>query len=419
MLDHIKSIRSWHYLLMLLAIAGLAMSVDLANSNQSRKALLTYLSLEEQQAAFTGLRIYQDSIDAAVAWHCGSDTLCYGREWVQGFMEELYRYDLNFALDEDVDLEQNKLLKTMLPPNNWTSDQGYTNEHLLRYAERMQNIFMMGSPVVQDLADSLFKRLQDRDPRFKELDPFMLSKHMYKSIGGPEGASRLIKPGLQVFPDSFLVREAKPNDELFTYLHDTIRVKDVSGDHVTLASVLNGLRKLHIWKDIKDKCYAEGAALVRDRIEQDAINLPIVGLAIRKRSAILLLMAGCVLIGLLMRLNLLGANRLFITPLQVPDLDAAYTSAYIGTNATRLAVAINYALLLVMPVVGFTLLTVFSMSVTPAWQLFGMVALTLAYIGVTVTNVRLMKDLADRAERQWRASIVSFGERKNQPETQD
>jgi hypothetical protein len=415
MLDHIKSIRSWHYLLLLLAIAGLAMSVDLANSNQTRKALLTYLSLEEQQGAFTGLRIYQDSIDAAVAKHCGSDTACYGRRWVQGFMEELYRSDLNMALDEDIDMQQNKLLKTRLPPKNWISDQGYTNEHLLLYAERMQNIFALGSPVVQDLADSLFKRLQDRDPRFKEMDPFMLTKHQFKSIGDV----RLFKPGLQIFPDSFLVRIAKSNDELFTYLHDTIRVMDVSGDHVSLASVLNGLRKLHIWKDIKDRCYAEGAALVRERIELDAINLPIVGLAIRKRSAILLLMAGCVLIGLLMRLNLHGANRLFTTPLQVPDLDTAYTSAYIGTNATPLTVAINYALLLVMPVVGFVLLTVYSMSVTPAWQLFGMVALTLTYFVVAIANVRLMKDLADRAERHWRAAMESFGVQKNQPQTQD
>ena len=417
MLDHIKSIRSWHYLLMLLAIAGLAMSVDLANSNQSRQALLTYLSLEEQQDDFAGLRIYQDSIDAAVAKHCGSDTTCYGRKWVQSFMEELYRYDLNLGLEEEEDLERNKLLKTAVPPKGWMTDMGYTNEHLLLYAERMQNIFTIGSPVVQDLADSLFKRLQDRDPRFKELDPFMLTKHQYKS----KGDTRLIKPGVlnQVFPDSFLVRIAKPKDELFTFLHDTMRVMDVSGHQVTLASVLNGLRKLHIWKDIKGMCYAEGAALVRERIEQDAINLPIVGLAIRKRSAILLLMAGCVLIGLLMRLNLLGANRLFITPLQVPDLHAAYTSAYIGTNATRLAVAINYALLLVMPVVGFVLLTVYSMSVTPGWQLFGMVALTLTYFVVAISNVRLMKDLADRAERHWRASMENFGEQKNQPEAQD
>ncbi len=193
---------------------------------------------------------------------------------------------------------------------------------------------------------------------------------------------------------------AKPSDELFTFLHDTIRVKDVSGDHVTLASVLYGLRKLHIWTDIKDKCYAEGAALVRDRIEQDAINLPIVGLAIRKRSAILLLMASCVLIGLLMRLNLLGANRLFITPLRVQDLDAAYTSAYIGTNATRLAVSINYALLLVMPLLGFVLLTVYSMNVTPAWQLFGMVALTSTYVVIAIANVRLM-NAAVRIAHTW------------------
>ncbi|HRD53712.1 MAG TPA: hypothetical protein PKY96_13805, partial [Flavobacteriales bacterium] len=404
MLDHIRSIRNWHYVLVLLAIAGLAMSVDLSNSNRSRKALLTYLSLEVQQEAFTGLRLYQDSIDAAVARHCGADTACYGRAWVQRFMEELYRFDLNVGLDADEDLERNKLLKTTLPPKDWMTDQGYTNELLLQYAQRMQNIFLMGSPVVQDLADSLFKRLQNRDPRFKDMDPFMLTKHVHKSTWGPEGIARLIKPGLQLFPDSFYVRAARTGDDPISFLHDTIWVRNISGERVSLSSALNDLRQLHIWKDVKDKCYSEGAALVRDRIEQDAINLPVVGLAIRKRSAILLLMAACLLIGLLMHLNLLGANRLFTTPLQVPDLEAAYTSAYIGTNATPLALAINYALLLLMPTLAFVLLAWYSVAVTPAWQLIGMLVLIIAYVIVAWKNVRLMNDLANRAERHWRAS---------------
>ncbi len=408
MFDHLRSIRNWHYVLVMLALAALAMSVDLANSDRTRKLLLSYLALEDQADAFTGVRIYQDSIDAAIARSCANRPGCPGRKEVQRYMEDLYRDDLDGGLAEKEDTGAVALQPTRLPPLNWSVDKQYTNRHLLNYAERMENLFNMGSPVVNDLSDSLFAFYDRQVSRFVGVNPLFGSKHGYRTIG----FMRQLKPGLQLYTDSF--DQAEP----LRFLPDSIVVTDVSGQRVRLSVLLGAIRSLHIWEAIQDKCYSEAAALVRDRIEQDAINLPIVGLAIRKRSAVLLLMASCLLIALLMRLNLLSANRLFVSPFRVPDIETAYTSAYIGTNASPLAIAINHVLLVVAPLVAFALMLWYSLHATPTVQLIGMFLLSLAYIAVAVRNVQLMKKLAMSAEEHWRSNKQEQ-EDKNRSETVD